>query len=411
MKIIYNIGIHAYAFLLFVFSFWHPKAKLWVVGRRGIFQNLKKSFELNSAPVAWFHCASLGEFEQARPVLETFKTEFPEYKILLTFFSPSGYEIRRNYSQADWVFYLPIDTYSNAARFVAIVKPKITFFVKYEFWYHYLKALKNAQVVVISFSSIFRQKQIFFQWYGGFYLGFLKLFDQIFVQNGESKKLLLNHGILQVEVAGDTRFDRVCALAQQIAPIAMISQFKASTTLWVMGSTWPDDITMLLSTILKYPEIKIIIAPHEISEKNIQQIETISAYNSVRYSLASAEKIQQKRVLIIDNIGMLSSLYQYADYAYIGGGFGKGIHNTLEAATFGMPIFIGPKYKKFQEAVDLVALNCAYVIQEAEEFETKFNLIRDNKTLAQIKTKTLDYVANQLGATARIINYCKQVLP
>lgn len=411
MRILYNIGIHAYAFLLFILSFWHSKANLWVVGRRSIISKIEKAFATNSSPVAWFHCASLGEFEQARPVLETFKTIFPQYKILLTFFSPSGYEIRKNYNYADWVFYLPIDTHLNAERFVAVVKPKISFFVKYEFWYHYLTALKNAQLQVISFSSIFRPQQIFFQWYGGFYLDFLKLFDKIFVQNLASKQLLFKHNISKVEVAGDTRFDRVFALARQATPISLVSQFKADEPLFVMGSTWPEDVCMLLPTLLKYPELKIIIAPHEISEKNIQQIETISAGHSFRYSMASAENIEEKRILIIDNIGMLSALYQYADYAFIGGGFGKGIHNTLEAAAFGMPIFMGPKYKKFQEAIDLVALNCAFVIQNAKEFETNFDLIRDKKTLANIKGKTLDYVSRQLGATAQIINYCKQVLP
>jgi 3-deoxy-D-manno-octulosonic-acid transferase len=410
LKILYQFAIKAYALLLFLASFFHPKARLWVVGRKDIFSKLKLAFLSNQSDVAWFHCASLGEFEQARPLIEAFKIEFSEYKILLTFFSPSGYEVRKNYPLADWIFYLPIDTPTNAAQFVGMVKPKVVFFTKYEFWYYYLSALRKSGALIISFSTIFQPRQVFFKWYGGFYLRFLTFFDKLFVQNESSLKLLLAHGVKTGAIAGDTRFDRVAALAKDIKPIPLVEQFKRNHPLLILGSTWPVDIAMLLPSLLLQADLKIVIAPHEISEQNFVQIEAVCKSKSLRFSAANMSNINAAQVLIIDNMGMLSALYQYADYAYIGGGFGKGIHNTLEAATFGIPIFIGPKYNKFQEAIDLVALQCAFAVANAKQFNTHFASILTIETKQKIAIKARHYVQQQLGATEQIIQYCKQQL-
>lgn len=409
MKIFYTIGIAAYSLLVNIAAIFNTKAKLWVEGRENIFTKLKLAFAGNTAKVAWFHCASLGEFEQARPVIEAFKTSFPEFKILLTFFSPSGYEIRKNYELADFVFYLPIDTAANAMKWVATVKPTVVFFTKYEFWYHYLVALRKADAKIISFSAIFNSNQVFFKWYGAFYLKFLTYFDYIFVQNIASKNLLDSHQIHTSEVAGDTRFDRVFALATSAKKLAIIEAFKGSSSLLVGGSVWEQDLEIILPTLCNIPNLKIIIAPHEIGESTLAMIEKIGGHNMVRFSKIEHEKINTYKIIIIDNIGMLSSLYRYATVAYIGGGFGKGIHNILEAATFGMPIIFGPTYAKFQEAKDMIEIGCAFSIKDEKEIKNVlFTLLETN--LEHISNKASSYVAAHLGATAKIISYCKKHL-
>lgn len=409
MKIFYTIGIAAYSLLINLAAIFKTKAKLWVEGRKNIFTKLHSAFANNTSKVAWFHCASLGEFEQARPVIEAFKIEFPDYKILLTFFSPSGYEIRKNYELADYVFYLPIDTAANASKWVASVKPTVVFFTKYEFWYHYLVALRQAGVKIISFSAIFNSNQVFFKWYGSFYLKFLTYFDCIFVQNIASKNLLVSHHIHTSEVAGDTRFDRVFALATSAKKIAVIEEFKTNAPLLLAGSVWEKDLEIILPTLCNTPHIKTIIAPHEIKEDTLAMIEKMSGSGVVRFSKIEHEKIQEYKTIIIDNIGMLSSLYSYATIAYIGGGFGKGIHNTLEAATFGMPIIFGPQYTKFQEAKDMIDIGCAFSIKDEKEFKNiLYPLLETN--LDYLSTKASSYVAAKLGATSKIITYCKKHL-
>ncbi|TAH25140.1 MAG: 3-deoxy-D-manno-octulosonic acid transferase [Cytophagales bacterium] len=393
-----------------VFATFHPKAKLWVEGRNGLLNQLNQYFQNNNSPVAWFHCASLGEFEQARPVIESFKTEFTEYKILLTFFSPSGFEIRKNYPLADFVCYLPIDTASNAKRFISITNPKVVFFTKYEFWYHYLTQLKLSQRIVISISSIFRPNQVFFKWYGGFYLSFLKCFDKIFVQNQASISLLYQHGLHSAVYAGDTRFDRVMALSNSPIGYEKIKKFKSNQQLFIGGSLWKEDVAVILPMLCQLKGLKIIIAPHEIEESFMKSIEANPYLKVIRYSKLTDNSAEDFDLLIIDNIGMLSNLYQYADYAFIGGGYGKGIHNTLEAASYGMPIFFGLNYTKFQEAKDMIAIGCAAAVSSSNDFQNKFSKLYGSDKTRALGMLSKQYVAENTGATEKIISYCKSVL-
>jgi 3-deoxy-D-manno-octulosonic-acid transferase len=410
MRIIYTIFIQIYLFLATLLSAFNNKARLWVQGRKNILKNIEAAMQGNTAPIAWFHCASLGEFEQGRPVIETFRKEFPDYKIFLTFFSPSGYEVRKNYTQAAYIFYLPIDTKYNAATFIHLVNPEVAFFTKYEFWYHYLNELKIANIPAISFSSIFRQNQVFFQPYGKFYKNFLTCFRIIFVQDMTSLALLQKHGILQAEVSGDTRFDRVLELAAQKKNIPYLESFKNTKKLLIIGSSWPADIDIVCGTLKHFHELKIIIAPHEIHESGIAEIEKKFPGISIRYSMIRENSLNHQ-VLIIDNIGMLSSLYQYADYACIGGGFGKGIHNILEAAAYGMPVLFGPNFNKFKEAQDLKKNGCAFSFHQAEDFKSIFEkLFYDEALCAEIAEKSRSYVAAQAGATKKILNFCHTLL-
>lgn len=387
------------------------KANLWVAGRKSLLKNIEIALKNNNAPIGWFHCASLGEFEQARPLIEKFKIEFPRYKIFLTFFSPSGYEIRKNYAGADFVFYLPPDTKSNAEKLIAILRPTIVFFTKYEFWYHYLTTLKSRSIPVISFSSIFRKEQIFFKPYGRFYLTILKCFDRLFVQDQHSVELLKTFNIVNVESSGDTRFDRVCEQASLKKEIPLIEIFKSKNRLLIIGSSWPADIEVIQSGLLEYENLKIIIAPHEIKQEEIASLEKKFSGKTMRFSKASNTDLSQFQVLIIDNIGMLSSLYQYADLAYIGGGFGSGIHNVLEAVAFGVPVIIGPNYTRFKEARDLVKMDCAFSVKDSNEFTNKVRkLLSDDLLRKSISQKTRQYVLSNAGATNKILQYCHTIL-
>ncbi len=359
----------------------------------------------NQQPVVWFHCASLGEFEQGRPIIEQVAQQYPQYKIVLTFFSPSGYEVRKNYPGAHYIFYLPLDTAGNAKRFVNAVNPRLAIFVKYEFWYYYLRELHRRHIPVISVSAIFRDKQVFFKPYGRFYRNVLHLFTHLFTQNKHSAKLLRQHGIQHVTVAGDTRFDRVLQTAAEVKNIPLIAAFKQNDPVFIIGSSWPEDMAILIPFMQQHiSTLRFIVAPHEIKDTEINQLLHTFTGQAIRYSGAQLSTVGNFRVMIIDNIGLLSSLYRYGTYGYIGGAFGKGLHNTLEAAVFGLPLFFGPAYNKFQEAIDLVNLNCAFPIRNTTELNAQYTQLQHNTAeRTAIGERAKGYIWQQAGATAKIL--------
>jgi 3-deoxy-D-manno-octulosonic-acid transferase len=419
---IYTTSIYLYQTLLRLIAPLNPKARLWVEGRRNWQVRLAEALATNQSPVAWFHAASLGEFEQGRPVIEAFRQQYPAYKILLTFFSPSGYEVRRNYVGADVVAYLPADTPENARQFVELVKPSIVFFIKYEFWANYLAELTSRRIPIISFSAIFRPGQLFFKPYGGFYRSLLHQFDHSLVQNQESFQLLQGIGIESLTLAGDTRFDRVKQVAEQKKEIPVAAAFKqgensSPTSLLVVGSAWQADMDVLIPFLNQFDKpLKVIIAPHEIHEEEIERWRKQLKKPSVRYSQVVGGQepnpvLSEAQVLFIDNIGMLSSLYQYGEYAHIGGAFGKGLHNILEAATFGMPLFFGPNYRKFQEAIDLINEGGAFSVTDTVGLATAFNrLYVSQEDRNQAAMTSQQYVGRNIGATDKVMEVVKQIL-
>jgi 3-deoxy-D-manno-octulosonic-acid transferase len=414
MQLLYNLGIWFYGIAIRLFAPFNEKAKLFQNGRKDIFTKLKEAFLENKQEVAWFHCASLGEFEQGRPVIEAFRKEFPQFKILLTFFSPSGYEIRKNYSEVDWIFYLPLDIKSNAEKFVEITKPKVAFFVKYEFWHHYISELNQHQIPIISFSSIFREKQVFFKPHGEFNRQILRKITHFFVQTEKSKQLLASIGISQSTKTGDTRFDRVKQISEQRKEIPIVEKFINNSPTLVLGSIWKADLEVISPVLSQFPkELKIIVAPHEIGDENLKTVEKFFSRQIIsRFSNAEIATIQHSNILIIDNIGMLSSLYYYGDFAFIGGAYGAGLHNTLEACVFGLPLFFGDKnFLKFQEAVDLVEKKGAFPIANTESFRQVFTEVYQSQKLQQeIKNRNLEFIEENLGATNQILEYCKKLL-
>lgn len=407
MRFFYNLFIYLYGLFILAASLFNKKAKLWVNGRKNIFENLQKTTPLNQS-IFWIHCASLGEFEQGRPLIEKVKKEHPEYFILLTFFSPSGYEIRKNYVSADAVFYLPLDTKKNAAHFLSIVKPKIVCFVKYEFWFNYINEIKKQNIPIYLISAILRPKQYFFKWYGNWALQQLKNITYFFAQDVQTEQLLLKSGITQTSISGDTRFDRVAELVTQRKEISIAQEFTLNKKTLVCGSTWPIDDELIIESLKTNTALNLIVAPHELNENALTETEKkYSELGTVlRYSKANAANINHARVLLIDNIGMLSSLYYYGYIAYIGGGFGKGIHNILEAATFGKPVFFGPNYKKFNEATELLKRNGAAVIANTSDLKSNINELLNNTELYKQKSEIcLNYVFKQQGATQKIVNF------
>jgi 3-deoxy-D-manno-octulosonic-acid transferase len=410
-QLLYNISIYFLKSAYFLASFFNTKAKQFVVGRRGIYARLKDSFAHQNARVVWVHCASLGEFEQGRPIVEALKEKYPTLKILLTFFSPSGYETRKNYAGAEAVFYLPWDTPTNAKRFVEIVRPVLAIFVKYEFWYNYSNELKKKSIPLISISCILRHDQIFFKSYGHFFKGILKNFNNFFVQNKLTQELLNSIGISST-LAGDTRFDRVMQIVQSAEEISIAKKFKNGQKLLVAGSCWKEDMEVLYPLINDNQyQLKFIIAPHEISEGFLSTIEKSLSVKSVRYSQAQ-DNVSEFSVLIIDNIGMLSKLYRYGEFAYVGGAFGAGLHNILEAACYGVPIFFGNKnYKKYQEATDLIMRGGAFEISGYSELKAKYELMNNMPESFLLACEvTRSYVQENLGATKKIMGYCSALL-
>jgi len=411
MKLIYNIFIWLYPIVARLISGQNEKAKLWVEGRKGIFEKLESAFKTNSSQVIWIHCSSLGEFEQGRPVIEEIRAKNSSSKILLTFFSPSGYEIRKNYEGADWIFYLPMDNAVNAARFIEIVKPKLIVFVKYEFWYYYLREAKLRNINTILISGIFRSSQPFFKWYGNFNRETLQFFSWLFVQNNSSVELLQCINIKNnVTISGDTRFDRVITIANQFQPLPLIEKFIGNTKkIVVAGSTWQEDDEVLHHYTITHPEIKFIIAPHDIQKSRIEECKKLYPDATTFSELKEGKKYASSNVLIIDNIGMLSKLYYYATISFIGGGFGgDGVHNVLEAAVYGKPVVFGDVYSKYIEAVELVELEGGFSVINTLELEKILNkLFSDNHFYTKSCKIAGDYVKNNAGATKIILEYLK----
>jgi 3-deoxy-D-manno-octulosonic-acid transferase len=401
----YNLAIYFYVAAIRLASLFNHKAKLWVAGRKNIFEKLQKEIT-PGAKYAWFHAASLGEFEQGRPVIEAFRQQHPDYKIMLTFFSPSGYEIRKNYAGADHVFYLPADTSRNARRFIEIVQPKLVIFIKYEYWYNYLSLLKKKNIPLYLTSAIFRPSQPFFKWYGRRYRKMLSFFEHLFVQDDASVELLRQAGTTHATKSGDTRFDRVADIVKQAKPISLAESFSNGHFTFVAGSTWEPDEEILIEYInSSSAEVRFIIAPHEIYESGLQRIETKIKDKVIRFSQANPENTSSAKVLLIDSIGMLSSLYRYGKIAYIGGGFGKGIHNILEAATFGLPVAFGPNFQKFREARELVELGGATSISNSATLKIYFDELLNNSSKLSLASKICaSFVENNKGATAIILN-------
>lgn len=363
---LYNLGIFLYSLIIRLVSPFNGKAKLWIDGRVGVFQKLENWRKANAGRVVWFHAASLGEFEQGRPVIEEMKKQDPHLKVVLTFFSPSGYEIRKNYSGADLILYLPSDSPSNAEKWVSILKPDMTVFIKYEFWANYFFQLKKTATPLIVISAIFRENQRFFGSQKSFWIKVLECVDHYFVQNQTSYELLKGAGNFNVTLAGDTRYDRVLDIAKQRKEIPSVKSFIAGRKCLMGGSTYSFEEKIISDSLKNNPDWCAVIAPHEIEESRIQKIAELYGEAGIRFSELGKSDIAGKRVLIIDNIGMLSSLYSYATVAVIGGGFGKGIHNTLEAAVYGIPVLFGPKYQKFDEAVLLVQNGGAIAVESEE---------------------------------------------
>ena len=410
--ILYTLFIWIAQLLYRIVALFHTKARLFVSGRIELFEKMELALGDNKNPLVWIHCASLGEFEQGRPIIESLKKQSPSLKVLLTFFSPSGYEIRKNYAQADFIFYLPWDTAQNAKQFIAITKPSLAIFIKYEFWYNFTNQLKKNNIPIISASSIFRPDQVFFKWYGSFFRSILKSFSHFFVQTPQSIELLNHIGISQVTLAGDTRFDRVFEVTQQAAEIEIAAKFKGNEKTFVVGSLWPEDLEVLAPFINEHKHsLKFILAPHEINERFIAQIEQAISVKTIRYSCAT-ENLESYSVLIIDNIGMLSRIYRYGEFAYIGGAFGKGLHNILEAACYGIPIFFGDKnYQKFHEASDLIMRGGAFTVRDYTELKKNFELLNNKPESFLLACEvTRSYVIENLGATKKIVSFCKKFL-
>ena len=392
-----------YALFAKCLSLWNKKAKLWVNGRKSIFKQISEQVSHNE-DIIWFHCASLGEFEQARPLIEYIKQKQPNYRILLTFFSPSGYEIQKNYKNADYVFYLPHDTASNAKKFLRIVQPKYIFFIKYEFWYNYINQAYRQNIPFYSVSCIFSKKQFYFRWYGAWFRKQLRYITHFFTQDECSKDLLNQYGISQASVCGDTRFDRVYEIVNQAKEIDFFSNLASKNKIIVAGSTWTED-EKLLKKLLDNHNFTLIIAPHEVHKEHIEEIEKCFAvFSPVRYTQLSPDtNMERVQVVVIDVIGILNSLYRYAYIAYIGGGFGKGIHNILEAATYGKPIIFGTNYKKFKEAKDLICLSAAFSISNYEELDNTIRkLFANPQTIETACNNAKQYALNNIGACEKI---------
>lgn len=407
MFFLYNLMVQLAGFLLKIVTLFSPKIKLFVDGRKTVFNTLSEKISLSDKTI-WFHAASLGEYEQGLPVMEKIKTEFPNHKIVVTFFSPSGYEVRKNNTIADATVYLPLDSISNAKQFLKLVHPEMAFFIKYEFWPNYLNELKKQNIKTYLISGIFRKKQPFFKWYGGFYRNALKSFHYFFVQNESSKKLLQSIGFNNVKVSGDTRFDRVVSILERDNTLDFIEKFKNNTPTIVIGSSWPKDEELLINYINQADDaVKFIIAPHNIKPEQIQQLKNAITKKTVLFSEKEGQNLADYQVFIIDTIGILTKIYSYADIAYVGGGFGNpGVHNILEPATFGIPIVIGPNYSHFAEATALVNMEGCISIANQTELHQAFDLLAQNIDERHEKGHICStFVQMNKGATNTILNH------
>lgn len=403
---LYDLAIQIYYLGIHISSPFNSKAKQWLVGRKGLLNDIKNTININDK-IIWIHCSSVGEFEQGRPVIERLKTEYENLKILVTFFSPSGYAQRNKITDANYIFYLPLDTKKNANEFIRIINPQLVIFVKYEFWFHFLNETSKKNIPALLISGIFRKNQLFFKWYGFPFLSLLKSFSKIFLQDNNSLILLEKYNLSNTVISSDTRFDRVLKVKNNAKTFIDIEKFCGDNKIIIAGSTWPEDEKILIQTIqyLKNSDLKWIIAPHEISEKHISALLNSLGEKAIRYSQLSNSKIN-KQFLVIDNIGMLNSIYRYATIAYIGGGFGKGIHNILESTVFGVPVLFGPNYEKFREAIDLIDQQICFSINNSNQLSIYINhLLNDNKLYDNCSTGCSAYVENNSGATEQIMKY------
>lgn len=407
MNQIYNLIVILASQLLKIITLFSPKMKLFVEGRKAVFQTLENKIQATDRTI-WFHAASLGEYEQGLPVIEAIKQQYPNHKIVVTFFSPSGYEVRKNNNLADVTVYLPLDTISNAKQFLRVVHPEMAFFIKYEYWPNYLNELKKKQIKTYLISGILRENQAFFKWYGGFYRNALKTFDYFFVQNESSKTLLQSIGFNNVKVSGDTRFDRVVSILERDNSLDFIAQFKADKTTIVIGSSWPKDEELLIDYINNSTEnVKFIIAPHNIKLEQIQELKKAITKKTILFSEKDTVDVSNYSVFVIDTIGILTKIYSYADIAYVGGGFGNpGVHNILEPATFGVPVVIGPNYAHFAEAKALVNMEGCISIQNQIQLNEAFDLLLHNEDERLEKGHICStFVQMNKGATKTIMNH------
>lgn len=411
MAFIYNLLVQIAWFSLKLLSKFSPKLKLFVEGRKETFATLERSISRGDK-VVWMHAASLGEFEQGLPIIEKIKSEYPDSKILVTFFSPSGYEIKKNTSAADAVVYLPMDTKAKAKRFLEMTRPTLVLFVKYEIWPNYLKEIASRNIPALLLSAIFRKEQLYFKWYGGLMRNALASFSHIFVQNKESQELLASINMGNSSVSGDTRLDRVTEILERDNSLPLVRTFKEDKLCLVAGSTWPEDEANLVHFINTAPKsLKFILAPHKIEKAQILALSASITKNTVLFSQAELDTIGTFEVLIIDNIGMLTKVYSYADIAYVGGAFSTGLHNTLEPAVFGIPVIIGPNYQGFKEAEDLVALKGILPIQNEKELEALLHRLLEQPELRQ-KTgqNNATYIAKNKGASIQIMEHIRTLL-
>ncbi|HMR45966.1 MAG TPA: glycosyltransferase N-terminal domain-containing protein [Bacteroidia bacterium] len=410
MLLLYSIGIRLYHFAAALASPFNAKAKAFTEGRRNLFQKVQQELQNESAKRIWFHCSSYGEYEQGKPVLQQIKKLFPQYKIVLSFFSPSGYKQGAKEKLADYVFYLPCDSSSNARKWLDCINPNMAIFVKYDFWFHYMRELSRRSIPFIYISALFRTNQFFFKWYGGAFIKEFKKVTRFFVQNNTSLHILNQKGITRVEVSGDTRFDRVIQLPGLEFKDEKIESFIAAKKIIVAGSTWPED-HLLLADYCNSTEVKLIMAPHEIHESSYKDFIAACKKNVACYSKATVKELLKADVLIIDKIGMLSKLYRFATITYIGGGFGKGIHNTLEAAVYGKPVIFGSNFQKFEEAKQLLESGGAFTISNFRELKTIFDeLLNNNKKLEQAGEICQNVVKSNAGATMIITNWLQNHL-
>jgi 3-deoxy-D-manno-octulosonic-acid transferase len=412
MRLFYNIFIYGYGFLIRVAAPFYGQARQWLTGRKNLFRNMEKAVGKHE-DVVWFHAASLGEFEQGRPVIEAFRETFPRYKILLTFFSPSGYELRKNYEGADYIFYFPMDKPRNARRFIRIFKPKLAVFIKYEYWYNTIRELSKNKIPLFFISAIFRKEQYFFKPGTKWFRNQLQKVTGFMVQDQTSSDLLHSIHIYHHQISGDTRFDRVLKIAHEKVDFPVIQQFTNHSEVMVCGSTWPADEDILRAYLKQNQKIKMILAPHKIDAEHIQEIrKKFNAFHPVLYSETKKTPVNEKsRVLIIDTLGILSYLYRFGQVAYVGGGFGSGIHNLLEAAVYGIPVIFGPHYKPFREAHDLLENGGGFTIQDKKSFfAVADRLFQQADFRIQAGQAAKQYVEKEAGATFRIIEKFKEYL-
>lgn len=412
MLFLYNVVLSIAGFILKIVAIFSPKIKLFTEGRKNVFITLQEKIKPTDKTI-WFHSASLGEYEQGLPVIEKIKEKYPSHKIIVTFFSPSGYEVRKNNTVADVTLYLPLDTKGNAQQFLKLAHPELAFFIKYEFWLNYLKELEKTKTPTYLISGIFRDNQMFFKWYGGFYRSALKAFTHFFVQNEKSKEKINSIGFDNVTVSGDTRFDRVAAILERDNSLDFIEKFKNNNPTIVIGSSWPKDETLLVDYINQAAEnVKFIIAPHNIKTDQISSLQAQLTKPTVLYSEKDTANLSNYNVFIIDTVGLLTKIYSYGTIAYVGGGFGNpGIHNILEPATFGIPILIGPNYANFAEAVLLVELGGCIVISNSEELKQNFDHLLSNETFLKEKSQICQsYIQNNKGATNSIMKIVSRAI-